>query len=121
MRIAIKATKTKLTPALRAYVNERVETLWKLVKAGDTSAQAWVEVGKTTAHHHTGVVFRAEINLHIAGAKLRAVSQKDDLYAAIDDAKAEMARQLRKIKTRRSSKMRRSASHAKNAVQRRMR
>ncbi|OGZ11666.1 MAG: ribosomal subunit interface protein [Candidatus Lloydbacteria bacterium RIFCSPHIGHO2_02_FULL_51_22] len=53
-----------------------------------------VEVGKTTAHHKEGDVYRAEINFSAGGVRLRAVGTKDDLHSALDDAKDEMQREL---------------------------
>ncbi|OIO32223.1 MAG: ribosomal subunit interface protein [Candidatus Yonathbacteria bacterium CG_4_10_14_3_um_filter_47_65] len=95
MKINIKATNMKLTPAINTYVEEKVNRLHKFIVVTDPeSVYADVEIGKTSKHYQDGEVFRAEINVHIAGKLLRAVSEKDDLYAAIDEIKDEAARQI---------------------------
>ena len=94
MRITeIKATNIDLTDAIRDYVDKRLASLDNLC-AKYSPADVMAEVGKTSMHHQKGEVFFAEFNLNIPGVKLRATSTKDDLYAAIDDAKDELKRQL---------------------------
>ncbi|MCI0619825.1 ribosome-associated translation inhibitor RaiA [Candidatus Wolfebacteria bacterium] len=114
----IKATNIELTPAIRAYVEEKVVMLGKLIDPNDTIARADVEVGQTTKHHQSGDIFRAEINLHIAGADLRTESEREDLYAAIDEAKDELMRQLRKEKTKRTDLVRRGGLALKRMLHR---
>ena len=43
----------------------KVNGLEKFIHRIDESVQAWVEVGRTTAHHLKGDVYRAEIQIHI--------------------------------------------------------
>ncbi len=94
MRITeIKATNIDLTEALKLYIEKRLSTLSKMC-ARYSPCDVAVEVGKTSQHHHKGDVLFAEFNLTIPGTVLRATSTKDDLYAAIDDAKDELKRQL---------------------------
>ncbi|MEK7183368.1 MAG: ribosome-associated translation inhibitor RaiA [Patescibacteria group bacterium] len=94
MRITeLKGTNMDLTDAIKAYVDKRLSALDKLTEKYSPCDVA-AEVGKTSQHHQKGEVFYAEFNLTIPGAMLRATSTKDDLYAAIDDAKDELRRQL---------------------------
>ena len=64
MNINLKATNFELTPAIREYAEKKVKGLEKFRRM-DESVQAWVEVGRTTAHHLKGDVYRAEIQIHI--------------------------------------------------------
>lgn len=91
--IEIKATKLELTSAIKDYVDKRLSSLVNIC-ARYSPCDISVEVGKTSQHHHKGEVFFAEFNLTIPGASLRATSTTDDLYAAIDDARDELRRQL---------------------------
>jgi putative sigma-54 modulation protein len=94
MRITeIKGTNMELTEAIKQYVDKKLGSLDKLTEKY-SPCDAAVEVGKTSQHHQKGEVFYAEFNLNIPGTNLRATSTKDDLYAAIDDAKDELKRQL---------------------------
>lgn len=114
----IKATNMDLTDELHDHVINKFSALEKLIDPDDTSAHADIEVGKTTKHHKTGRIFRAEINLHIAGSNLRAVAKEEDLMAAIDRVQDEIMRRLRKEKTKRTDFVRRSARQFKKMIQR---
>ncbi len=113
MRISIKATNIDLTEPLRSYVTERIESVRKLTTISDESLHAAVEIGKTTQHHKQGDVFRAEVNFHLAHTLIRAVAVKDDLYAAIDEMKDELARELNSYKDKDRTMMRRGAATVK--------
>lgn len=112
----IKATGIELTPAIRDYFTKKVALLEKLVPPEDESVAADLEVGKTTAHHQSGDVFRAEINLHAYGEILRAEAVREDLYAAIDETKDEMADILRKKKKKNNTLRRKGGAWIKKIL-----
>jgi ribosomal subunit interface protein len=94
MRILeMRSTNLTITAAIREYIEKRLVSLSKLCERYSPCDVA-AEVGKTTQHHLKGEIFFAEFNITIPGAVLRATSTKDDLYAAIDEAKDELKRQL---------------------------
>jgi ribosomal subunit interface protein len=66
-------------------------------------------VGKTTRHHQQGDIFRAELQMHLPGASLRAETEKDNLYAAIDEAHDELGREIKKWKNKQTAKQRHGA------------
>ena len=76
-----------------------------------------VELARTTAHHQTGDIFRAEIHLHVAGKYLNAVSEEAAIFAAIDDAKDEMARSLKAYKTKRVTLLKKGSTQIKAMLQ----
>lgn len=116
MRINIKATNLELTSAISDYLRKRVDALDKFVDKNDESAMADVEVGKSTKHHQSGDIFRAEINLHVSGKNLRAVAEKDNLYAAIDQAKDEMVREITSHKAKQRTLLRRGGAKIKDFI-----
>lgn len=118
MNISVKATNIELTPAISQYIDEKVGSLEKFIVARDTATvRASVEVGKTTRHHHSGNdIFRAEINLYIDGKVLRAVSDQGTLYAALDDMKDEIAREINSSKTKERTLFRRGGAAVKNLI-----
>ena len=83
----IKTINMDLTDSLREYVEKRVSVFEKFSK-GESSA--YVEVGKTTNHHKSGDVYKAEINLTLDGKVYRSKIETTDLYAAIDEAKDDL-------------------------------
>ncbi len=107
IHITIKATGIELTPAIRAYVEEKVAHVDKLIPASDTTAHADVEVGQTTKHHQSGNVFRTEINLVSKQGSFRIEIEEADLYASIDRAKDELMDEIRDRKDKKVSLVRR--------------
>ncbi len=116
MQITIKATNIELTEAIREYVNKKFGSISKFIKKTDESALCRVEVGKITNHHKKGDVFRAEGKLHIAGKELYAVSEKEDLFFAIDDVKDEIIRELQSTKEKKIDMIRRGGARIKNML-----
>ncbi|MEI6494643.1 MAG: ribosome-associated translation inhibitor RaiA, partial [bacterium] len=103
----IKATNMELTPAISAYVEDKLTYLIKYLNSHESSAVANVEVGKTTDHHKHGEVYLAEINLEVTGENYYVRVEKDDLYAAIDVAKDKLVEELRRAHARKNSLVRR--------------
>ncbi len=96
--------------AVEEYVAKKLSFLEKLLahyaeKGSEVLFE--VEVGKTTDHHREGDVYRAEINFSAGGVHLRAEATKDDLYAALDEAKDEMQRELRRYKEKEIARVKR--------------
>ena len=117
MNINIKATGVEMTDAIAQYVTEKVESVSKFLRPEDAeNATVQVEIGKTTNHHQAGAVFRAEVNLNAHGAFFRAVSEQEDLYAAIDDMKDELAREIKTKKAKDKTMMRRGGAMLKNLM-----
>ena len=117
MRINIKATNMELTSAISSYVEEKLKSTEKFVLAHKNEEPlAEVEIGKTTNHHHSGEVFRAEVNLSVRGKQFRAVSEQADLYAAIDDMRTELVRELNSHKDKARTLFRRGAGAIKNIL-----
>jgi len=124
ININIKATNTELTQPIRDYVNEKIGSLEKFIltnreerKGKDDEIQAWVEVGLTTKHHQSGGIYRAEAQIRLphgsSGENPYVVSEKEGLYAAIDDIKDQMQRELIHLKTKKRSVIMRGARKIK--------
>ena len=116
MKINLKATGIELTPSITEYAEKKVSALEKFINKPADSYLARVEIGKTTRHHKEGFIFRAEIHLTGAGLDVYAVNEAEDLYAAIDLAEAETARELQSEKGRRARLMRKGQQAFKNMV-----
>ena len=117
MKIQIKATEIALTPAIRDYVEKRVSSLDKYFQKGG-EALASIEVGKTTQHHKSGNVFRAEISLKASGNQYYAVSLKDDLYSAIDEVKDIVSNEIVSNKNKKETLLRRGGAKIKALIKR---
>lgn len=105
MKITLKGTNIELSDSIYAYVNEKIGGLEKFVKnfadggeGGKPPTECWVEVEKTTRHHQSGDIFRAEAQMKLPGIHLRAESRQADLHQAIDAVKDELRRQIKSFK-----------------------
>lgn len=118
MTINIKGTNMALSPEISTYLNKRLDGLEKFLPKEESDFITDVELGKSSNRHHTGDIFRAEINIHVGGKAFRAVSKGQDLYLAIDRMKDEIARELSSHKEKRLSLLRRSGQKIKNLIRR---
>lgn len=115
MKINTKATGIELTPAIASYVDKKISSLDKFIDK-NVDVTALVEVGKSTQHHKSGDVFRAEVHLVGPGLDIYAVTETGDLYASIDAVKDEITRNLLQLKGKRQTLARRSAEVMKSAL-----
>ncbi len=116
MSINIKTTNISTHGDVEAYLIKKLDSLNRLVDFNADNVVAQAEVAKTTNHHKSGDIFRAEINVRIGKDTFRVVSEKDDIYAAIDDMKDELSREITKEKDRYVSDVRRDGAEFKNAI-----
>jgi len=112
----IKATNIEITPAISDYLDKKFYIFDRFIPTEDTSAMCQIEVGKTTKHHKSGDFFKAEVNLRVSGKNFYAVSEKEDLYAAIDEVKDEIVYQMTSEKDKSQTLMRKGALKFKNMI-----
>ena len=100
MNINIKATNLELTPAIRQYVEVKFgglsRFLQKLEKEGEVNI--FIEIARSTHHHHKGDVFYAEANLKLPGRNLRAEHQDWNIRVAIDKVRDKLQQKIKKYK-----------------------
>ena len=126
MKITIKGTNIQLSDSIYEYIQKKIggldkfmqgigEPLDKLGVKGNPPYECWVEVERTTKHHQSGDIFRAEIQIKLPGVEgVRTESTQWDLHQAIDEAKGEMQRQLKRYKRKQSAKGKSEARKAKD-------
>ncbi len=112
----VKGTNLELTEAIHSAVDKVVEGITRYIDPADTSALAEVEVSRTTHHHKSGDIFRAEINLRTKIGSMRVEVSKEDLYVALTQAKDELAEMLRSKKSKRLDVVRKSGLKLKNML-----
>ncbi|MDD5068229.1 MAG: HPF/RaiA family ribosome-associated protein [Candidatus Pacebacteria bacterium] len=113
MRTNIKYTRVANTPDIERHIASCMQTIEKLIDEKDDSALAQVELAKTSAQK-TGDIYRAEINMHIAGADFFAFSEKSDFMSALDTVRDEILRKMKTRKDKRVSFMRRGGRKIKD-------
>jgi ribosomal subunit interface protein len=115
MHYTIKGTRLKLTLDQHAYTAEKVKTLSRLVAGLGESVTCAVEIEKTTRHHRTGPIYRAEIQIGIPRKRFVAEATADSVFAALDEAKDNMRHELQAHKSRTLTNDRKIARSAKSA------
>lgn len=117
MKIKITTTNIELTNAIESYVDEKMLSVEKFAVAHENEEPILeVEIGKSNNHHQSGDVFRAEVNMRLRGKHFRATSEKDDLYAAIDDVRNELVRELSSYKEKTRTLVRKGAGKIKDML-----
>ena len=118
MNIKIRSANFELTEAISDYVNKKVSTLQKFLNTND-QILCEVEIGRTTSHHKSGDVFKAEINIDIPGGKqVYVIAEERDLYAAIDVARDEAERSIVSRKNKYHTLFRKGAASIKELIKR---
>ena len=105
-----------MTDAIRNYVEKKLKDMNRFANTEESQLQIQVEVGRAAGIRESGDIFRAEINLGINGNQFYAVSKKDELYAAIDDVKNEIVRQMKKLKGKDTVAVRKGQRKAKKMI-----
>jgi putative sigma-54 modulation protein len=119
MKINLQGKNIEITPAIHDYVMKRVTNLGKLLDSIESeSGEVLVNfnVEKTTNHHKSGEVFRADCSVITKRGDYFASVDEEDLYAAIDSVKENLFRDINKKKGKRNVLFYRGARKIKNMV-----
>jgi ribosomal subunit interface protein len=113
----IKFTNIKPEEALKVYTEMRLEKVERLVEHMQDESICRVELALLTKHG-SGEVFQAEIQVRVAGKDLRVVREREDLRAAIDEARDELLEEIKKMKEKNESLYRRGRRQMKGFFKR---
>ncbi len=113
ININIKATNMELTVPIKEYIEKRINTLNKFF-SNDT--ELYVEVGKTSLHHKNGDYYKAEISMKSGDGSFFAVSEKENLYTAIDAVKDEISNLIKRNKDKKQTLFKRGAKSVKKMI-----
>ena len=97
MDVRVKATNYEITGETSRYLDERVATIEKLLGSDADVSRCEVEVGRDAGNmRHSDHMWFAEFLILYPGGSVRATNRAATVNAAIDDAKEEAVRQLRR-------------------------
>lgn len=118
MKIKIRSKNFDLTPAIDEYVSKKISSLEKFLDVkGEVLCE--VEIGRTTKHHNSGDIFKAEVNIAQPGGKqIYVVAEEVDLYTAIDVVRDEAERAIVSRKNKYKTLFRKGASRVKDLLKR---
>ena len=105
MRFQLKVTNTEHVPALDALADEKfAQPVQKLLGGLDVSADIIlaVEFERTTNHHRTGAIWRAEAQLDLPSvvSEIRAEATAETLEDAADEVKHKLIREIKTYKSK---------------------
>jgi ribosomal subunit interface protein len=124
MKVTIKATKIELTPEIKEFLEDQINSLEKFAKGifgekyydgffgkGKPKAEARVEIkGKERGFYYV------ECNLSFPKKLIRAESLKKDLKSAIYEVKDELKREIKEYRQRFFAKFKRGARKLKREL-----
>ncbi len=116
MNIKIRSVDFELTGAIEEYLSKKLSSLEKFVENKEETI-CEIEIGKTTRHHKSGDIYKAEINMISPGGKqVYAVAEEEDVYAAIDRVRDEAERVIVSSKNKYKTLLRKGSSRVKNIL-----
>ena len=116
MNIKITSKNFELTPAIEDYVTKKISSLEKFLNIKDVTL-CEVEIGRTTRHHKSGEIFRAEVNIVEPGrSQVYSFAEEADLYTAIDVVRDEAERAIVSRKSKRVALFRRGGAAVKRLL-----
>ncbi len=113
-RINTKATNITLTPQLEILLEQKFASLGKLLD-DRVEARCEVELEKVT-EHHSGKIYRAEVNLTVGGKLFRAEATEEQIEQAIDTARNELKHELQHVQGKRQSLWKRGHQKIKDMM-----
>jgi ribosomal subunit interface protein len=116
MNITTKTTNIDLTPDVSDYLARKLAMIEKLIEERQGELIVHAVLARTTEHHRAGDVFKAEVNINIGNRHINAEAERDTLYAAIDQVKDELTREIKSNKEKRLSVFRRGAARLKRMI-----
>jgi putative sigma-54 modulation protein len=98
--IKIKGTGIDLPQSVTNYIYDKIGSVVKFLEDLEPKGvlKVDVEIGRTTQHHKSGPVYRAECNLQLPGKLLRAAHEDWDVRRCIDEIKSELHQEVKKYK-----------------------
>ena len=113
-RISTKASNFTITPQLENLLEQKFAPLGKFIGPhGDTRCE--IELEKV-AEHHSGKIYRAEVNLYSGGKLFRAEATEEQIEQAIDNARNELKHELQHAQGKRQSLFKRGRQAIKNMM-----
>ncbi len=100
MKIDIKSTHLDLTPAIKEYIESKIGALDKFIKRFESKSEikVFIEIARTTRHHHSGNVFYAEAIIPVGKKILRAEHSSEDIRLSIDRTRDKLQQEIKKYK-----------------------
>lgn len=87
-----------ISPAAGKKIDSKINSLEKIVSSFGLPNELRIRLQKTNYFDSEGRAFRCEINVRLPGKVLRSESEKNDIVAAVTEAKNKMSRLIKQHK-----------------------
>lgn len=99
---------------METLLDQKFEPLGMFLE-GKTDARCQIELEKI-GDHHSGKIFRAEVNVYTGGKVYRAESTQEQMEQSIDEIRDELKRVLRHANEKQHSLMKRGGKAIKDML-----
>jgi ribosomal subunit interface protein len=118
ININIKSTNFNMTQDIEELIREKINLVDRFLNLNsDEVALAEVEMARST-HHKKGEVFKAEINFSFKGRMIRVVTKNFDPRNAIEEARQELEKRIRRGKGKEFDIFKKGARQLKRLLRR---
>ncbi len=118
MDTRIKGTDYTIPPEIATYLDSRLASIEKLLGEDGGNTRCEVELGRDAGRpKHGANIWFVEINIRVPGGMhVRATNRSESINGAIDDAKEEVERQLRREKSVHRRFLRKTGAYIKDRL-----
>lgn len=117
MNVRVKGSHYEITEETSRYLDSRIDALQKLLGSDESQSRCEVELGiDAGGQRHGANMYFAEFQIIYPGGSVRATNHSESINGAIDDAKEEVARQLRRERKLHIRMWRRSGAAFKKLI-----
>ena len=105
-----------LTDAIKLYATEKLSNLNKYLGENEANAAINLRLGKISNNQNSGKIFYAEASIKSPDKNFGALVESEDIYAAIDQLKDDLAHNMAHYKDKAHTKNIRSARKFKEEL-----
>jgi len=117
MDIRIKSTDYEMTPETSQYLDDKIAAIEKMMGDDAAVTRCEVEIGRDAGRpRHGANIYFAEFTIFYPGGSVRSTNRSESVNGAIDDAREEVVRQLRRERKLHVRMWRRSGAIAKRLL-----
>ena len=100
----------------KEYAKEKMARLDKFINPQDEGVSMDIRISKTTDHHRSGKIYKAEASVMTSGKKFGAEVEADDLFVAIDELKDILSRKMSSYKGKKKGLFKKGAQKIKRLL-----
>ena len=113
---SVKTTDLELTSNISRHIEKTIKSLDRFVKNMDAVVWASIEISRTSRHHKSGKIYRAEIQIHLPGKLMRSEAISNTIFRAINETRGDLQRELKQYRGKKISIQKRGFRKLKRII-----